>query len=141
MRRFLQFKKNRLAIRLGVGYLLLVFLVIALAGVLLSERVLNGWVILALTLIVFWVVYELAIKSISILTGDVTRLSEVLPGIEQKLSENKRAEADLYQVQEHLEDLVRDRTVELTALTEIGKALSSTLGVKDLLQLIYEQTQ
>lgn len=141
MQRFASLLQNKLVRRLGAGFLSLGFLSAVLTGFLLAQSVWPTWLVLGLTVLGLgaagWLVWE----SFLVLTGEVASLAEYLPGVRQKLLENQRAEENLHQVQEHLEDLVRERTVELTALTDIGKALSSTLGVNELLKLIYAQTQ
>jgi GAF domain-containing protein len=141
MHRFAPLLENKLAKRLGAGFLCLILLVLVLTGVLLARLSLPAVPVIGLAVLGLGLVGWLVWQTFAVLTGDVTALAEDLPGIRQKLLENQRAEENLHQVQEHLEDLVRERTAELTALTDIGKALSSTLGVNELLKLIYQQTQ
>lgn len=141
MHRFQKFWNENPVIQLGIGYLLFTLPFLGAASVLVDYRVLGGWLFTVLILIVLGVIYALIVKIIRSVPDKIPRPTRALPEIEQKLAEYERTESELHRVQEHLEDLVRERTVELAALTDIGKALSSTLGVNDLLQLVYEQTQ
>src|SRR5512145_2418618 len=124
---------NNAVIRLGVGFFLFVLPFIGAARILINYRAVGGWLFVIPALIVLGVFYGLIVKIVRSLPGEISHPIENSPEIERKLAGHKRTEEDLHRVQGHLEDLVRERTMELAALTDIGKALSSTLGVSELL--------
>jgi GAF domain-containing protein len=132
---------NNLAVRVGLGYILFVALILGGISSLTYMRMLGEWQLVVSGLVILGMVYMLLIFIMRNILGETSQTAKISPEIEQKLDEYKRAEEELHRVQGHLEDLVRERTVELAALTDVGKALSSTLGVNELLQLVYKQTR
>jgi len=141
MHRFEKLWNQNAGIRLGLGWALSIIAILCAGGLLSYFRTLNGWWFFVLGLAVVGVVYALGALGLPIFLGNLPPKVGVSTETEQKLAEYERTEAELHRVQGHLEDLVMERTLELAALTDVGKALSSTLGVRELLQLVYEQTQ
>lgn len=144
MRHFLQLGNKNLSIRLGFGYILFVLLILGAVSFLEYFRVAEGLNLVLLVfvvLVVSGVFYILIVRSIYSFLEEIPHNPQTSLEIEQQLTEYKGTQEELHRIQVHLEDLVRERTLELAALTDIGKALSSTLGVNELLQLVYEQTQ
>jgi GAF domain-containing protein len=141
MRRFQELWNKNSLLRLGFGYVLFIIPSLGMAGILAHFRAASGWFLTLAALVVLGVVYALLVKIVRNAPGKTSGLVEISPEIEQKLTEYQRTEEELHRVQENLEGLVWERTIELAALTDIGKALSSTLGVSELLQLVFEQTQ
>src|SRR5512133_2044923 len=123
-------------IRLGLGYVLFAAFLLGAVSLFDYFRAAGDWQFVISGLIISGILYGMIV----IVIRGWGKENQISPEIAQKLAEYKQAEEELHRVQGHLEELVRERTVELAALTDIGKALSSTLGVNELLQLVYKQT-